>query len=187
MLRIHTGFTSLLASCRIALFLTGCLLASSHALAQEQAPLEPSDPKVLPALTYLDEAGKTHAVMDEKGKLTIVHFWATWCVPCVEELPQVDAVQAAYADRGLKVIALSEDGKNNMSKVKKFLAAHNITHLEPNIDVDTQAFRAVDGKGAPTSFFLDADGKSIGSIEGWTNWKASEISKFIETHLPEKQ
>ena len=174
----NTGFFGILAS---------CLLMAMSASAQEQSGLDIIAPQAFPNLIFKDDQGHTHTVQEEKSGLTdgltIVHFWATWCVPCALELPQVDAIQGAYADKGVKIIAISLDGDNNMAKVKQFFAEHKITHLTPYLDIGTAAFRASKAPGLPTSYFLDTKGMKIAVAEGLMDWHNPASTKFIESHL----
>src|SRR5690348_15857080 len=98
---VNTGFSGILASCIAA------LCVALPAAAQNAAPLKAETPKPAITVTYKDEHGAAYALDAKAAKLTAVHFWATWCVPCVAELPEVDATQVAYKDKGLQVVALS--------------------------------------------------------------------------------
>jgi thiol-disulfide isomerase/thioredoxin len=156
---------------------------AATAFAQELPDITPMRAAAFPDLAYTDDQGKTHSLRADKGTLTVVHFWATWCVPCVEEFPKIDAAQQAYADRGLKIIAISLDGDSNMPKVKKFFADNHIAHMAPYLDHGTSAFTQAGVRGLPTSFFLDAEGMKIGVAEGPMDWDSKANKAFMEPHL----
>jgi thiol-disulfide isomerase/thioredoxin len=173
MLRIHTGFSGLLASI--------VMLFAAQAYAAVDYPVETS-PKPLPELTFKDEQGALHTVQAEKGKLTIVHFWATWCIPCVAELPHIDALQNLYGPQGLKIITLSIDGENRMPMVKNFLKAHS-AKFTPYLDIQNAAFKASGGEGVPTTLFLNEKGESIARVDGALNWESPNTIAFIMFNL----
>lgn len=174
MVPIHTRFFRLLASCRIAVALA---MLSFPALA---VPLKVEPPKPAATIIYKDEAGVSHTVNPADHKLTAIHFWATWCVPCVDELPQVDAAQQAYMAKGFQVIALSMDGEHHTDKVTKFFTEHHIAHLIAAFDPNMAGFSATKSPGLPTTLFIDAQGNEIARAEGPLDWKSPEVTSFIE-------
>ena len=168
MKRITIGFLSLLA------------IGFSSAMAANLTVLQEKKP--LPTISYSNEAGKKTTLSTKNHKLTALHFWATWCVPCVEELPQVDAAAAKYVDKKFQVIALSLDGKKS-DKVKQFFADHKVKTLKPFLDSDMSAFRAAQVSALPTTIFINEKGEEIARIAGPANWEDEELRKFIEGQL----
>lgn len=145
--------------------------------------LQPSTPKPVTDMPYLDEAGKNYNVRDSRHKLTAVHFWATWCVPCIAEFPDIDAAAASYAPMDFKVIAISLDGDNGMPLVKQFMSQHRIQAITPYLDNDAQSFKAADTLGIPTTIMIDSEGNEIARTEGPLDWKSPMVRGFIEAHL----
>ena len=180
----NTKFYSLLARTTIGVTIVSAIAFAplAHAITSD-AEIKASSPKILPALSYNDEEGMQKPVKTDGKPLTALHFWATWCVPCVDELVQVDQALKAYGNSGFNVIALSEDGVANIKKVKDFYGAHNITALKPNIDANMTALQALKGRGLPTTIFLDKEGKEIARAEGAVDWTSKETTDFIESHL----
>jgi thiol-disulfide isomerase/thioredoxin len=176
----NTKFYSLLASVTIA---AGIIFTPFIASAGSDAEIKLSSPKAIAELTYNDEEGIKKTVKTDNKRLTAVHFWATWCVPCVDELIQVDNTLKTYASKGFHVIALSEDGLSNMKKVKEFYTAHKITALKASIDGDMKSFQAGKARGLPTTIFLNSEGKEIARAEGAVDWAAKDTTDFIEYHL----
>ncbi len=156
---------------------------ASTVSAQELAPLDTSSPKTASAVLFKDESGNLHPLNPQQHKLSIVHFWATWCTPCVAELPEVDKAAEAYGGKGVRVVAISLDGDGHIDKVKKFLADHKITHLAPNLDFGNASFKASGLKGLPGTLFIDATGKEIARADGPLDWKNKETVEFIEKAL----
>jgi thiol-disulfide isomerase/thioredoxin len=113
--------------------------------------------------------------------LTAVHLWAIWCVPCLKELPEVDAAAAAYKDKDFHVVAISMD--TDMAKVKQFFADKGIKTLVPAIDKDSASFRAAHLRGLPGTLFFNKKGELIGRADGPLDWKAKSTTDFIESQL----
>jgi thiol-disulfide isomerase/thioredoxin len=90
-----------------------------------------------------------------KGKIVLVDFWASWCLPCAESFPVMDELQKKYGDR-LVVLAVNVDEK--AAKMEKFLTKHPVT-LAVVRDAKQKLVAAVEPATMPTSFILDADGK----------------------------
>ena len=166
---------------RTLLAATGTVLAASArgkpAGAQEptapQVDMRPlsdivraAPPKVLPPahFTTLDGAPKTLA--DYAGKPIVLNLWATWCIPCVAELPELDRLAAAGE---LTVLAISAD-RGGAAAVKPFAAAHHIEHLTLLLDPGNEAVNALGVAGFPTTLLIGADGTLRGTLEGPAAW-----------------
>lgn len=141
-----------------------------------------STPATIPAIIYSDVDGKQRTLDTSKHKLTALHFWATWCVPCVKELPLVNETQKKYVKNGLQIIALSLDGKN-IDKVKKFYADNNINNLELLLDSELSAFQQLKIHGLPTTIFINSAGKEISRAEKPIEWNGKETTDFIESRI----
>lgn len=120
-----------------------------------------------PAWSLKSLDGKSIGLAELKGKVVVVDFWATWCPPCVHEIPGYIALQKKYADRGLVIVGLSVDRKG-ASVVEDFAKAKGVNYplamATPEI---VEAFGGVEG--IPTTFLIDRDGKirhkKVGSME----------------------
>lgn len=163
--------------------LASCVLMVSTAFAQEFAPITPETPKPAPAAVYKDEKGDVYALNPQENKLTAVHFWATWCVPCIKELSEVDTALATYGSKGFKVVAISLDADDGIPKVKQFFADHKITRLTPYVDFGMASFKASGTNGLPTTIFINAQGQEIARAEGPLAWQKPETITFLESNL----
>ncbi len=123
-------------------------------------------PKALPPaqFTTLDGAPKTLA--DYAGRPLVVNMWATWCIPCVAELPELDRLAAAG---GFIVLAVSAD-RGGAATVRPFAAAHHLDHLTLLLDPGNAAVNALGVAGFPTTLLVGADGKLRGTLEGPAAW-----------------
>ena len=113
--------------------------------------------KAAPAFGFTDPSGKPATLADYRGKPVLLNLWATWCAPCIEEMPTLDALAAREGAR-LQVIALSQD--LDPSKVAPFWAKGGYTALRPATDAKL-AFSTGLGANLPTTILYDAGGKEV--------------------------
>jgi thiol-disulfide isomerase/thioredoxin len=136
--------TSLLKKLVIVTLLAGTFCTT-------QAALKVGD--TLPDLASFKLEGKLPA--DLKGKIVIVDFWASWCLPCAESFPVMDELQKKFGDR-LVVLAINVDEK--AAKMESFLKKHAITFTVVR-DAEQKLVATVEPATMPTSFILDGEGK----------------------------
>ena len=128
------------------------------------------------ALSDLD--GKRIDAADLRGKIVLVDFWATWCVPCESEIPHLVAWQQQYGARGLQVIGLSLD--DTSGPVRSYAAKHNIQY--PIAMADDRTIAAFGGVlGLPVNVVLGRDGKTIAKHVGVTD--VAVLQKEVEQAL----
>ena len=123
-------------------------------------------PGVLPALVFKNAAGQPVGLAAFRGRPVVLNFWATWCVPCVAELPELDRLAASG---GIAVLAASAD-RRGMEVVGPFLARHALSHLTVLLDQESDAAHAVGVVGFPTTLIVDAGGRLRGRLEGPVAW-----------------
>jgi thiol-disulfide isomerase/thioredoxin len=126
---------------------------------------------------YKDENNTDQSLDISKNKLTALHFWASWCIPCAKELPMVNAAQKKYADRGLKIIPLSMDF--NVDQIKRFYKENNIDTLAVMLDYDQKTLKNFKVKGLPTTIFISSEGAVIARTEGEISWESKAVEDFI--------
>lgn len=156
----------------------------ANAAANAATTIKKSPATAIPTIIYSNEDEKEQPLNTNKYKLTALHFWATWCVPCVKELPQINTIQKKYADKGFKIIALSLDGKKNKN-VQKFYSDNKIENLELLFDYNMTAFQQMKIKGLPTTIFINSKGEEIARAEGDLNWESKEVEEFIKSQILE--
>lgn len=152
--------------------------ATAPAAATEPSPAVVADNKGKygPNVKFEDLAdGSEKTLADFKGKPLLVNLWATWCVPCVKELPTLAKLSAAEPDK-LQVIAISQD-MQGAKVVTPFLKDKGIA-IHPYHDRDNALMMALKEASLPVSILYDADGKEVWRISGdldWTGAKAKEL------------
>jgi thiol-disulfide isomerase/thioredoxin len=143
-----------------------------------------SPPQPAPAVAFTDMDGKPASLSDFKGKSVLVNLWATWCQPCLKEMPQLAGLAAALGGK-LTVAAISED-RGGAKTVAPFLARHDFTGLDFYLDPKSEATRAFEVRGLPTSLLIGADGKLLGKVEGAADWAKPEMKAALEPFLKGK-
>ena len=134
----------------------------------------PTDPPAPPApQSFTDAEGAAVSLADFKGKGVVLNLWATWCVPCVAEMPALDAMAAKLAGEGIVVVPLSSD-RGGAAAVRKFYAAHQIAHLGIWLDHLGLAARGLGARGLPTTLIIDREGRERGRLEGGIAWATEE-------------
>lgn len=129
-----------------------------------------------PAAIFVDDDGKPVKLADFKGKPVLVNLWATWCAPCVKELPTLDKLAQSGA---IEVLAVSQDSGPHASVVA-FLQSRRIGTLKAYQD-DKMALSGALGPDTvlPTSILIGADGKEVWRYVGDLDWTSAEAAKLL--------
>lgn len=160
-------------------------LIEAHA-ATRVLPFSLENPaKAAPAVKFEDAEGNAHTLQDFRGQMLVVNIWATWCVPCNAEKPTLDSLQRNLGEKGLTVLALSQDFKG-IDAVKEYYEKHNITALAPYSDADNTAMGAFHISALPASFIIDREGNIIAKVVGAIDWTDPAIADFFEGLLKQE-
>ncbi len=126
-------------------------------------------PRALPPLTWQDASGRGHSMTELLGHGVVLNLWATWCAPCVAELPSLAAFARAAAADGIAVLALSSD-RGGAPAVARYFAAHGVAGLPVLLDPMSAAAQALGARGIPTTLVIDRAGRERARLEGGTDW-----------------
>jgi thiol-disulfide isomerase/thioredoxin len=139
-------------------------------------------PQDLPAFTFADAAGATKSLADWHGRVVLLNIWATWCVPCREEMPTLDELEAALGGKDFEVVILNID-RGGIDKPKAFLAETGATHLQLYTDPSGKLFSTLKAVGMPTTLLIDRDGKEIGRLVGPADWNSPEAFALLKAAI----
>ncbi len=126
-------------------------------------------PTALPDLPFHTLDGAATTLKAYLGTPIVLNFWATWCIPCVAELPELDALAAGGS---ITVLAASAD-RLGAAAVKPFLAQHKLAHATVLLDPKGDAARTLQAAGFPTTLIIDATGHLRGRLEGPCRWSTA--------------
>lgn len=139
-------------------------------------------PAPLPALSFTDAEDKPRSLSDWHGKLIILNYWATWCAPCIKEMPSLDRLAAAVDPATTVVLALSQD-RAGRAKAQEFYDKIGIRTLPLLVDQTGASGRAVKLRGLPTTLIISPDGKELGRLEGTAEWDHPPARALIAHYL----
>ncbi len=140
-----------------------------------------SQPYPAPAISLADTTGHSVELSELRGKLVIVNLWATWCGPCLREMPSLERLQSRLGER-IAVLAVSEDRGGNKT-VEPFIAKLGLKSVKIYIDPKSEVGHAFGVRGLPTSFLIDREGKVLGRVEGAAEWDSPKILGVLEPLL----
>jgi thiol-disulfide isomerase/thioredoxin len=146
------------------------------------SPAETPHPTPEIAFTGLD--GKPASLADLRGKPVVVNLWATWCQPCLREMPSLERLQQKLGGR-LTVAAVSQD-RGGEKTVTPFLAKLGLDKVKVYLDPKSEVGKAFGVRGLPTSIVLDAEGREIGRVEGAADWDSDKIRTVLDPLVKEE-
>jgi thiol-disulfide isomerase/thioredoxin len=149
------------------LFANFVVMVVFAAIAFAQAPAStPTATSAPPKMDLLDLKGGHHTLDEYKGKVVVLNFWATYCVPCTTEMPMLNQMQKRYTGK-IIVLAVSVDDELDRAKLQPFLHKHNADDLTllvgPSV-LDLSDWKL--GNALPTTLFIDSKGEVAGKVEG---------------------
>lgn len=158
---------------------------------EKHLPLPPPQMKLLSPemraapkdFTLLDLQEQNVQLADFRGNVVFLNFFATWCPPCREEMPSIEALYQAYQSRGFVVLGIATDD-NGKKVLPPFIEEHTLTFpivLDPNKQV-SQEYGV---RGIPATFLLDQQGRVAGMLSGGVDWDSEEAHRLVEEVLQE--
>lgn len=182
MLKIGSKGLGLILACVLAgVLLVGCNNEPSSEKEGEAqaAPAAPAGMIGLPApdFTLTDMQGQQVSLSQFRGKIVILNFWATWCPPCVEEMPSMEQLYREFKDKDLVVLAVNVES-SGQEAVSEFLAKKSYSFkilLDPDAEIQNTygVFRL------PESFLIDRNGVVVEKVIGGRNWRLGDLYEKI--------
>ena len=139
-------------------------------------------PRPLGEIAFTDADGAPLTLADKRGKLVLLNLWATWCPPCVREMPSLDRLEVALGGTDFEVVALSVD-RSGAAVVLPFLEKLGVGALEIYLDTSSRVLRTLGINGLPTTILIDRDGSEVGRVVGPAEWDSDEAVALIRHYL----
>ena len=136
----------------------------------EEAPayyLPPVFPRPAPSFVVTDVEGAEFSSEELNGRVVLLDFWATWCPPCIDDLPKLSQLHQRHSEKGLTVVSVSiDEGKNAAKKVARMMKKRKATHPVYLDGGDSTAWASYLVKVVPAQFLIDAEGNIVAQWSG---------------------
>ena len=133
-----------------------------------------------PRFTLRNLQGNIEGLDDHLGKVIIINFWATWCTPCVKEMPSFENLHRRFRAKGLTILAVSLD-KGATSKVQDFVDRYKLS-FPVLLDTDGVAEKLYPSFTIPFTYVVNKQGRVVARVDGGKNWESPETFEAVE-HL----
>jgi peroxiredoxin len=165
-------------------FLVPCYATADPFVAMNIKPLSGTKTVAMDfRLNHLD--GTTASLQDFSGKVVLLNFWATWCLPCIQEMPDMEKLWQQYKDAGLVVLGVSNDDAGKRKRVETFINKVNLS-FPILLDPDSTISELYNVSAIPVSYLIDRNGVLLAKIVGVREWASPEAFTLIE-HLLQPQ
>jgi thiol-disulfide isomerase/thioredoxin len=154
------------------------LFISRLAYAEGLDKYEIGKPVEVPNIKFIDDQNNLHSLSDYKGKVVLLNFWATWCAPCVSEMPTLAKLAKSMEDK-VDIIPISVDYKG-ADAVKKFYEEQDITTLPIFVDNKGKAFKELKLQVLPVTYIIDRKGMIIAKVMGELDWDSKEVHEYLQ-------
>ena len=139
------------------------------------------DLKRYEAISFIDAKNGEINLIDYKGNLILLNFWATWCAPCKEEMPSLDLLQVNYDLNNLKIFPINI-GKDNLEKALEFFEEENIKNLDLYFDNPVTLAKKFGLRGIPTSILFNKDGEEFARIIGSIDFQDKNFINWLKNY-----
>ena len=162
----------------VALGLLMCVVVGARPVAALDSLAWLDSPFPVPQTSYLIEGGGSATLADYRGKAIVLNFWATWCPPCIEEMPSLDRLAQRHAGDHLAVVTMAMD-RASEEKIRSFHDNNGLRHLTIQRDPDMKLARSMRLFGLPTTFLIDHRGDVVAQLVGEAVWDGDEALAVI--------
>ncbi len=139
-------------------------------------------PRPVPAEPFIADGDKVTNLAAYRGRGVVLNFWATWCSPCVHEMPSLDRLQEKLKKDGGRVVVLAVSlDRGGASVVERFFKTHNLKNLRVFLDARKRLGRKMRVSGIPVTILIDANGMEQGRVVGAAEWDSPEALALIDS------
>jgi thiol-disulfide isomerase/thioredoxin len=138
-----------------------------------------TDPKEVSQLPFATPDGTEFKLSDFEGEYVLLNFWATWCVPCRKEMPDLNSLSKSYSDKGLKVITVAS-GHNPLPAINKFYSDAALDNLPILLDPKGAFSRDMDVLFLPITVIISPEGQEIARLKGDAAWASPEAIRLFD-------
>ena len=131
-----------------------------------------------------DQKGNQHSLENYSGKVVLINFWASWCPPCIHEMPELQRLKQHFHEQPFEIITINVGEKKY--KVRKFSKLINLK-LPVLLDTKSNTYDQWGVKTLPTSFLLDAEGNIVYQVRGNPGWEQLETRKVISDMMQSQE
>ena len=147
---------------------------------EEFIPSAPNLPA--PGTAFADDTGRSVSLADFRGRVVLVNLWATWCQPCIREMPALDRLAAAMKGTDFAVVLISQD-RGGAHVAGPFLQQLGLKVLQTYLDPKSAVGQAFAVRGLPTSILIDRDGTELGRLEGAEEWDGAAAQALLRWYV----
>ena len=134
-----------------------------------------------PDFTFKTAFDKDVSLADFRGQWVVLNFWATWCPPCLVEMPSLQGLQDKIGGQGVHVVAVSLDRNMNGEKLRQFMKTKSFGAVSGYYDADGAVMRSLSLKGLPTTYVLAPNGQAFSVFEGDADRGSPDAIAFVES------
>ena len=179
-IRLKDGLLGLLIIVALTLLILRVQSPSSENPQPKANKFKPQEGYLAPRFSLRNLKGNLEGLDDHSEEVIIVNFWATWCVPCVKEMPSFENLYRRYRSQGLTLLAVSLD-KGDPTKVQEFADKHKLS-FPILLDTEGVAEKLYPSFSIPFTYVIDKQGRVVARVDGAKNWESSETFEAVE-HL----
>ena len=136
-------------------------------------------PRKLPEVEVSSKKGDTEVLNFDSQQVLLINFWATWCLPCREEMPSLSKIAEAIGSKNFSVIIIAT-GRQSNEKVKAFIDEHNLYNLRSYRDPKGKLASKLGVLGLPTTIIIDKGSMEVARLIGSTDWNSVSAISLIE-------
>ena len=146
------------------------------------AKLKSEAPKPVAGVAFADAGGRMRRLDEFRGRYLLLNLWATWCAPCVRELPALSRLQAAAGTKAIQVVPVNV-GRDTAVATAAFLAKHHVA-LPVYLDNNSAFLHAFGAYGLPLTVLIDPQGREVARAIGAVSWDAPEAIAYFKSLTP---